>query len=280
MAMRTILTSVLAAVIASPAIAFAGEETPRQSQETPDYYSGLEDLSLRRDIADLNHGYALSLDQKAPQTEADSPYASYQGGSSGGYVNFGSPATSTFLGSAVPEKEESLFDNVVFGVDWRPEIAEQNSILNRAGHNPDSPPVEHLGLRADVTALLRDEEGGEEGTSAWRISGMLGSTSLSLVPENNNDPDAVEGGKGLLWDVAIGWTSGGMSLNAGYQSGFGLDNNGEEDATGLSVLSLGADYAILPGLSVYGEFNVVDGPPDPLTDGYGAVVIVGTGVNF
>jgi hypothetical protein len=70
-----------------------------------------------------------------------------------------------------------------------------------------------------------------------------------------------------------------MSLNAGYQSVYSLNEAGESESA-MAVLSLGADYSVLPGLSVYGELNVIDGPPDENEDGLGTVVIVGTGVSF
>ncbi|MEN8195628.1 MAG: hypothetical protein ABFS30_03820, partial [Pseudomonadota bacterium] len=67
--------------------------------------------------------------------------------------------------------------------------------------------------------------------------------------------------------------------NAGYQSANSLNQTGEEESA-IAVFSLGADYAILPGFSIYGELNVIDGPPDEKEDGLGTVVIVGTGVSF
>ena len=48
----------------------------------------------------------------------------------------------------------------------------------------------------------------------------------------------------------------------------------------MAVLSFGADYAILPGLSLYGELNVVDDPDSFGEERLGTVFILGTGLNF
>lgn len=279
--LRAVRACILAATTVAPAVALADEASLDPVAEAGDYYSGLEDLSLRRTIADLSHGYALEIgDTNASQIDGI-PYADYEGGSAGGYINIGSSATSTFLASTLAEREERFLENVEFGVDWRPDVSgEANRDHRRLSRDLAGSEIDRVGLRADVTALLRDEAEGDAEATAWRISGMLGSASLSLM-QGTEDTAAEfdDTGRGLLWDVGVGWSSGAMSLNAGYQSAFSLNDGGEE-LSSVAVLSLGADYAVLPGLSVYGEFNVIDRPLESNEDGLGAVVIVGTGVSF
>lgn len=282
MATRTICAGVLAAAIAIPASVLADESPTNTVPSSTSYYSSLEDMPLRRDITNLGHYYFIQSEKSAADANefiADAPFQETQNGSAGGYVSFASPATSTFFGAVPADREDSFIDGVEFGVGWRPDVGGGESRdQRRLGHGFSGSEVDRVGLRADLTASLRDENAGDGGPTAWRVTGMLGSTSLSLLsPDNGLSPAST--GSGLLWDIGVGWSSGAMSVNAGYQAGYGPSNNGE-DGLAIGVLSLGADYSILPGLSVYGEFNVIDGPPDENDTGLGTVIIVGTGVSF
>lgn len=279
MALRHFQTGFLTALLALPAGALADDAPVQPADDTPDYYSQLEDLSLRRDIADLGHGYSLRSELAAAEAGDDGSLIGYEAGSSGGYVNFGTPATGTFFGTHPAAQAEPWFDQVVFGFDWRPDVGGVEADAADQAASPESGEIGHIGVRADLTAALRATQGQDGGATAWRVSGMLGSTSLSLMPGGASLNPGDQAGKGLLWDVGVGWSSGGVSVNAGYLSSINLEGPEGQD-NGFAVLSLGADYAILPGLSVYGEVNMIDGPVDPVTDGYGAVVLVGTGVSF
>jgi len=281
---KFIYISVLSAIVSLPAVGYADESAKDAGPESENYYSGSEDLSLRRNITDISHFYFVQPQAPAyseGNIASDGPYADVEGSSAGGYVSFGTPSTSTFLGSVPGEKGDSWIDGVEFGVNWRPDVSGgEHQDYRRIGHGFAGNEIDRVGVRADLTALLYDEAQDDAGGSAWRVTGMLGSTSLSLLSEDDGmgfDSRADRGG--LLWDIGVGWSSGAMSLNAGYQSGYSLNVAGEDESA-ISVLSLGADYAILPGLSVYGEFNVIDGAPDENEDGLGTVVIVGTGVSF
>jgi hypothetical protein len=278
MAFTKILAGILAASLLFPAAALADE--PLTEADAPEgEYTELQDLRLRQDISDFNHfyagqdGYAAAADD---DLSAEASYGDGDGGSGGGYVTFGTPATSTFLGTLPEDHSDSLMDSVEFGVNWRADVSDAGDRSYRSlGRSLTGSEIDRIGFRADLTALMHDEA--EEGhSSAWRLTGMLGSTSLSLL--SNDDLSKPDAG-GLLWDVGVGWSSGAMSLSAGYQSAYGLAEDGKDRAA-IAVLSLGADYAILPGLSVYGEFNVIDGPLERTDTGPGAIVIVGTGVSF
>ena len=282
MATRAICAGVLAAAIAMPASALADESSKTTAPSSTSYYSSLEDVSLRRDITNLGHFYFIQSEKSTAQANefiAETPFQETQNGSAGGYVSFASPATSTFLGAVPANREDSFMDGVEFGVGWRPDIGSaENQDQRRFGYGFSGSEINRVGVRADLTASLRDETAGDDGPTAWRVTGMLGSTSLSLLSPDNGVL-ATSANSGLLWDIGVGWSSGAMSVNAGYQAGYGPSDNGEEGLA-IGVLSLGADYSILPGLSVYGEFNVIDGPPDENDAGLGTVIIVGTGVNF
>lgn len=276
--------SVLSAMVSLPTVGYADEAAKDPGPESEIYYPGLEDLSLRRDITGISHFYFVQ--PRAPaysggDIASDGPYADVEGSSAGGYISFGTPSTSTFLGSVPEKKGDSWIDNVEFGVNWRPDVSGgEHQDYRRIGRGFAGSEIDRVGVRADLTALLYDETRDDLGSTAWRVTAMLGSTSLSLLAEDGGmglESRADSGG--LLWDIGVGWSSGAMSLNAGYQSAYSLNEAGEEESA-IAVLSLGADYAIFPGFSVYGEFNVIDGPPDENEDGLGAVVIVGTGVSF
>jgi len=250
---KRINMGLLAAVMAAPLAAHAGE--PVQD----DYFSALAET--------------------APGAAAY-PYLAGDGGSAGGYVRFGSPsgAASGADGAALAEPRG---DGVEFGVNWRPDVgAAANQERRASSLGLSGKDVGRVGVRADLTALLYDETSGEGDFSAWRLTGMLGSTSLSLIADENDPGAAPAHDSGdLLWDVGIGWSSGAMSLTAGYRSDYSLDLDGEAISP-ISILSLGADYTLVPGLSVYGELNMFDSAPDDGDDGLGTSVIIGTGVNF
>jgi hypothetical protein len=270
-------------MVALPTVGHADETAADPVLEPQDYYSGLEDLSLRRSIAGVGHFYFIP--PPPVYSKADIPsqdaYIDAGGGSAGGYVSFGSPPASGFLGAVAGEKDESWIDGVEFGVDWRPEVGGLESHdFRRSAGNFSGAGMDRIGVRADLTALFYDEAVNDAGSSAWRLTGMLGSTSLSLLSEYDGASlTPGRDGGGLLWDIGVGWSSGAMSVNAGYRSVHGFNEAGEEGSA-IATLSLGADFAVLPGLSVYGELNVMDGPPDDNEDGRGAAVIVGAGVGF
>lgn len=284
MAYKFVYSGLLAAVISLPTTGYADETSGDTGLDSDSYHSGLETLPLRRDITGISHLYFIQ-----PQVPADSgsdiasdaSSVDLEGGSSGGYVSFGSPSTSTFLGSVAGEKDDPWFDGVEFGIDWRPDVSgAESGDFRLTGRSFPRGEIDRVGVRADLTALLYDEATDGAGSTAWRVTGMLGSTSLSLLSHDGGQGlDSRGDGGGLLWDIGVGWSSGAMSLNAGYQSAYSLGETSDAESS-LAVLSLGADYAVLPGLSIYGEFNVIDGPPDDNEGGLGTVIIVGTGVNF
>jgi len=282
MAYKTVYIGVFAAMVAFPAVGHADESQAQTTPGATDFYAGLEDLPLRRYIAGIGHlNFAPPPAYAAANLASDAPYIETRGGSAGGYVNFGSPTTGVFLGSVAGEKSEPLIDGVEFGVNWLPDVSgAEIQDIRTSGRSFSGGDVGRVGVRADLTALLYDKAEGDGASSAWRLTGMLGSTSLSLLSNDSNLALSSESdGGGLLWDVGVGWSSGAMSLNAGYQSAYSFDVTGEEGSA-IAVLSLGADYTLIPGLSVYGELNMIDGPPDDGEGGLGTVVIFGTGMNF
>lgn len=284
MAYKFIYISTLSVMLALPAAAHADEAVTDSDDMSEGFYSGLEEFSLRRDISGLSHFYFVG--RKTPSdTGADNnldPISVNPGGSSaGGYVSLGTPTTSTFFGSVPEEQGDTLIDGVEFGMGWRPDVsANENRDPRRMGRGLAGSEIDRIGVRANLTAMLYDDSPDNAGGTAWRVTGMLGSTSLSLLSEDGaSGLDSGAENSGFLWDIGVGWSSGAMSVNAGYQSAYSLDET-IGDGSAIAVFSLGADYAILPGLSVYGEFNLIDGPTAENVEGLGTVVIVGTGVSF
>lgn len=271
---------ILAAATALPVAAFA--EEPASPAEQPDeFYSSLEDLALRRTISDFSGSGGSEQSGDQDGSLVGSTYGGLDGGSAGGYVNIGGPATSTFMAPPAPAEDKGLFRSIEFGLDWRPDVNTAEAKDHRTiGRSLAGRGLDRIGVRADVTALLRDEDKPESGGSAWRVSGMLGSTSLSLLREPGGPAAEIDDSAShMLWDVGVGWSRGGVSVNAGYQSTFSLNESGD-DLASVGVLSLGADYSVVPGLSVFGELNMIDSPLESSEVGFGTVVIVGTGVSF
>lgn len=258
-----------------PAAAQAGNEAG-QPVDTGDYYYGLDESNLRREIVDIRYYYARPVTLDPGGDETQTGYVYFGGGGAGGFTGLWIPAATDLRAGGSPGLPSEWTNDVQFGVDWRPEIPGATSAgARRIGRSLTGSEIERIGVRADVTALLFDNSGSE--TTAWRVSGALGSTSLSLVSSDPLQADAAGGDGGLLWDVGVGWTSGAVSLNAGYQSATGVVRGNDSD---ISVLSLGADYSVFPGLSVYGEFNVIDDQDALGDDRLGTVIILGTGLNF
>lgn len=284
MAYKFIYISALSVMLTLPAVGHADEAVTDSGDMSEGFYSGLEEFSLRRDISGLSHFYFVQ-----PKTPTDagaendlndlSVYP--QGSSAGGYVSLGTPTTSTFFGSVPEEQGDTLIDGVEFGMGWGPDVnASENRDHRRIGRGLAGSEIDRVGVRANLTAMLYDDSPDNAGGTAWRVTGMLGSTSLSLLSDDvTSGLDVPAENSGFLWDIGVGWSSGAMSVNAGYQSAYSLDET-IGDGSAIAVFSLGADYAILPGLSVYGEFNLIDGPTAENIEGLGTVVIVGTGVSF
>lgn len=279
MGYRTLIVGVVGAALWAPGAVLADERAMTPAAAAEEGYAGLEDFQLRRNIVELGGYYDFLSESDA--SEADGPSQELQpagadGGSAGGYVNFGGPGTSTFLGS-IPEAPDN--SSIELGFDWRADVRESDiQDYRRMGRSLTGGDIDRIGVRADLTALLRRETVDEEAATAWRLTGMLGSTSLSLLPDDASPWMAGDGG--FLWDVGVGWSNGPMSVSAGYQSAYGAGDD-SESRSALAVLSLGADYAVLPGLSVFGELNMIDSSLEERSaTGFGAVVVVGTGVSF
>jgi len=265
----------LAAAVLAPVAALA-DDPNGQPAEPGGYYFGLDEMRLRRDIVDIRYYYTQPT---SLNLEADDPRE--------GFVYFGAGFAGVPAGQIIPVAAGSpaagdlgmppdRSQDIGLWVDWRPDVTGGygSADTRQIGRSITGSEIERIGVRADVTALLFDDSG--TGTTAWRISGALGSTSLSLVTGEPVIVGATESNRGLLWDVGVGWSSGPVSLNAGYQSASGFIESGGD----IAVLSLGADYAILPGLSVYGELNVIDDAAATGTERLGTVFILGTGLNF
>jgi hypothetical protein len=200
---KFIYISLLSAMVSLPAAGYADEATKDPDPGSENYYSGLEDFSLRRDITDISHFYFVQPRVPANSGDdiaSDGRYADIEGSSAGGYVSFGTPSTSTFLGSVPEEKGDTWIDGVEFGVGWRPDVGGgEHQDYRRAGHGFAGNEVDRVGVRADLTALLYDDTRDDSGFTAWRVTGMLGSTSLSLLAEDDGmglDSRADSGG---LW---------------------------------------------------------------------------------
>lgn len=270
------LSGLLGIAVLMPGVARADDAAGPDGVPKP-YYFAFDESSLRRDIARIRNFYVES-DSGAPVEDGNSDLVFLGGIASGGFVGFWDPGGE--LPSTPYETTGSWFNRVEFGFGWAPELtAAEPQDARTVTRSLAGLGVEKVGVRADLTALLRDDPRSGAGASAWRVTGMLGSASLSLAPGGDIADSAAGGADNLLWDIGIGWSSGPVSLSAGYQSIYSTVE-GEDTGVTASRLSVGADYVVVPGFSVYGEFNLVD---DPAVDGeerLGTIVVIGTGLNF
>ena len=265
----------LAAAVLLPATLRA-ENSSDPRADSSGYFFGTDEMGLRSDISDIRYYYARPASFEAALQDPADEFVYFGPGYPAATSPSRAPAMGTYHG---PDGLEGAADrprNVAFWIDWRPDVTGPTSGADtrQLGRSMTGSEIERIGLRADVTALLFDHSGA--GTTAWHVTGALGSTSLSLVGDDPAVAGTSEGGSGLLWDVGVGWSSGAVSVNAGYQSASRL----VEDGGDIAVLSLGADYTFLPGLSVYGELNLIDDPAVIGPERLGTVFILGTGVNF
>lgn len=272
---QILIAATLAAGLVASDNALADGGDPAGPARESDYFFAFDEGALRRDIARMRYFY-VSTDLESPQTEpAPSTEMVFVGGpGTGGFVGFWDAAT---LPPVVPgEVAGSWLDRTEFGFDWRPYVTDSSERNpRRIGRLMTAGEIDHVGVRADLTALVPTDTEAADAASAWRITGMLGSTSLSLASGASGGGNDLTGN--LYWDIGVGWSSGPVSLSAGYESTY---REIEGVPAGMAVLSFGADYAVLPGLSVYGEFNVVDDPAAAGEQGLGTVIVLGTGLNF
>lgn len=271
---RPVIGAVLAAGLALSAPALAG---PADSAGDADYYFAFDETALRRDIARIRHFY-VDAESEAPIVEAvpEDAMVFIGGQGQGGFAGFWDPGTLPPPGPG--ELAGSWFDRTEFAFEWGPYYAggaDRNP--RRLGRLMTGGDVDKVGVRADLTALAPPLLDAIGPASAWRITGTLGSTSLSLLPGASAALLENDLAGELYWDVGVGWSSGPVSLSAGYEATYRAI---EGVPAGTAVLSLGADYAVLPGLSVYGELNVVDDPALAGEQGLGTVILLGTGLNF
>ncbi len=268
---RALIIAMAAALAPSPAFADAPDQP---AADVGEYYYAADEMRLRRDIVDIRYYYAqpsrLQLDAEGAASDFVYFGAGFGGASGTHWVPAAAPA------AAAADLPADRSQGVALWVDWRPDVSGDyyGTDFRQIGRSLTGSEIERVGVRADVTALLFDTTGGA--TTAWHVSGALGSTSLSLVSSDPAVAGALPNGGGLLWDIGVGWSSGAVTLNAGYQSATRFIESGGD----VAVLSLGADYAILPGLSVFGELNVIDDQATAGTERLGTVIIVGTGLNF
>jgi len=264
-----LITVLAASAVLVPAAGLADNPREQLTGDGP-YYFGLDEARLRRDIVDIRYYYAQPSRLNLEPGDPREAFFYFGAGSAGAPVGQVKPAT------GLSEFPAGRSQDIGLWVDWRPDVTGESHGADprQIGRTLSGSDIERVGVRADVTALLFDDSGA--GTTAWRISGALGSTSLSLFSGEPVVVGAADIGGGLLWDVGVGWSSGSVSLNAGYQSASSLVENGGD----VAVLSLGADYVILPGFSVYGELNVIDDTAATGTERLGTVFILGTGLNF
>jgi len=278
---RLLIGTVLVLSTAAPGAALADGRDPADPPRGSDYYFAFDESALRRDIARIRYFYI------APEDDTPVPDAAADAAPGNDMVFLGGPAQGGFVGfwdaadlppAGPGEVAGSWFDRTEFGFDWRPYVADTKQRSPRKiGRLLTAGDVDHVGVRADLTALVPTATEEADAASAWRVTGMLGATSLSLA---SGAPGAGSGNDltgDLYWDIGVGWSSGPVSLSAGYESTY---RQIEGVPAGMAVLSFGADYAVLPGLSVYGELNVVDDPALPAEQGLGTVIVLGTGLNF
>lgn len=277
---RLVIGAVLALGAAAPGTAFADGRDAADTARGSAYYFAFDEGALRRDIARIRYFYVAPESETPSQDTAavapDDEMVFLGGPAQGGFIGFWDAAD--LPPAAAGEVAGSWLDRTEFGFDWRPYVTDSKERNPRKiGRLMTAGDVDHIGVRADLTALVPTAAEEADAASAWRVTGMLGSTSLSLAsgaPGTNARNDLTGD---LYWDIGVGWSSGPISLSAGYESTY---RQIEGVPTGMAVLSFGADYAVLPGLSVYGEFNVVDDPALSAEQGLGTVIVLGTGLNF
>jgi len=204
MACKLFYISALSVILALPAVGHADEAVSDSDDMSEDFYSGLEEFSLRRDISGLGHFYFVQpkMPSDAGEESSFQDLSIYpEDSSAGGYVSLGTPTTSTFFGSVPEEEADTLIDGVEFGMGWRPDVsASESRDHRRMGRGLAGSEIDRVGVRANLTAMLYDDSPDNAGGTAWRVTGMLGSTSLSLLSDDVTS--------GLDVDVPKGFVAG------------------------------------------------------------------------
>jgi outer membrane protein OmpU len=119
-----------------------------------------------------------------------------------------------------------------------------------------------------------DASGFADDYAGWNAGlgfGAAGAKVAGSYGENKFDVS----GKTKNWDAGIGYGIGKAGLSVGY--GEAKDSTSGDKITGLSV---GADYALAPGIVPYVEVNFYENKPAGGASSDATVVLAGTQINF
>ena len=184
------------------------------------------------------------------------------------------------------------------GVSWTPDTGdERGDDIGDGGDDFEN----HIGFGLEHKGNFNDfgwhvsGRGGyaepEDSTSdaedlwGWAIGARINYMGWSLAGAyaDNDDSGVTKGTSadaGQWWDVALRYSTGPYTIAGGYFRAKQDTTLGNEDE--VSVVSVGGNYVVAPGLDLYVEYNYVeDDPGDPGdTENEGHIGVVGTRISF
>ncbi len=184
------------------------------------------------------------------------------------------------------------------GVSWTPDTGQELSkIIDDGGsdfENHIGVGVEHKGNFQDLGwhvsgrfGYAEPEDSTEPVDEAWgySIGARVNYMGWSLAGAWNDNGDSgvatgADGDAGQWWDVALRYSTGPYTVAGGYFRGE-IDTGPAGDDE-VSIVSVGGNYVVAPGLDVYAEYNYVDDDPADSTveDNTAHVGVVGTRISF
>ena len=133
-----------------------------------------------------------------------------------------------------------------------------------------------------------------EDYKAWAVGGTVSFQGFSIGAGYGDSGDGGQtkgngADSGSFWDVGLGYSNGPLTIGAGYFNGDKENTTGTGDSD-VDFYTVGANYAVAPGLDVYAEYDYVDlnNPAYTTVDGDGvlrlkndaSIFMVGTKISF
>ncbi len=155
-----------------------------------------------------------------------------------------------------------------------------------------------VGVKLGLVGLTGDPDNDSNNTiedyQSWAVGDTVSYMGFSLGAGYGDSGDSGQtkgsgADSGSFWDVAVGYANGPLKIGVGYLAAEADNTTGTGDSD-VDFYTVGANYAVAPGLDVYAEYDYVDlkNPASTVTDGQNqtitkndaSIFMVGTKISF
>jgi predicted porin len=182
-----------------------------------------------------------------------------------------------------------VFSGFQLGLSYTPDSNDRGQVASRLENNVGGVEnvfsggvkyegaFQQVGVKASLTGETGENEVGGDDTNAYAFGLNLSYMNFTFGGSWGEWNDAFTNGNDAeYWTLGAGYTYGAFGVSATY-----LDSELDLSNTDFSNLSLGADYALAPGLTPYVEVSFFESDaPGAVNDNDGTVLLVGTQLSF